>query len=75
MSNFFDKLTSNLFETIIRECKKPDNQNKLKTYILDPSICYILDKIYPYIFITCAIFIIFIIIFLYMFYLLFRIAK
>ncbi len=73
--SFFDKLTSNVFDTILRECKKTENQTKIKTYVLDPAVCYILDKIYPYIFITCAIFIIFIIIFLYMFYMLFKITK
>ena len=73
--SFLDKLTSNIFDTILRECKKQDNQLKIKTYVLDPAVCYILDKIYPYIFITCSIFIIFIIIFLYMFYLLFKISK
>ena len=71
----FDKLSASIFNYCMKEIKKPENQEKMKTFILDPTICYILDKVYPYIFITCAIFIIFIIIFLYMFYLLFRMTS
>jgi hypothetical protein len=71
----FDKLSTNALNILFKEIKKTENQVKIKTYILDPAICYILDKIYPYIFITCAIFIIFIITFLYLFYLIFRMNK
>ncbi len=70
-----NKITTNVFEIILKEIKKTENQTKIKTFILDPAICYILDKIYPYIFITCTIFIIFIMIFLYLLYLIFKIHK
>lgn len=52
------KFTNELMEKIIFEFKKEENQEQLKTHIIDPTICYILDRLYPYIFITSAVFII-----------------
>jgi hypothetical protein len=75
MSSYIDKITTNVFDILFKELKKTENQVKIKTYVLDPAICYMLDKIYPYIFITCAIFIIFITIFLYLLYLIFKMNK
>ena len=51
------KLTSEIIQKIVFELKKEENQEQLKTYIIDPIICYILDRLYPYIFVTSAIFI------------------
>lgn len=51
------KLTNEIIQKIIFEFKKNENQEQLKTYIIDPIICYILDRLYPYIFITSTIFI------------------
>jgi hypothetical protein len=51
------ELTNEIIQKIIFELKKDENQEQLKTYILDPTICYILDRLYPYIFITSSIFI------------------
>lgn len=52
------KFTNELIENFIFEFKKEDNQQQLKTHIIDPIICYILDRLYPYIFLTATIFII-----------------
>ncbi len=51
------KLTNDIIHIVLEECKKEDNKEQIKTYIIDPLICYILDRIYPYIFITATIFI------------------
>lgn len=51
------KFTNELIQKIIFEFKKEENQEQLKAHIIDPIICYILDRLYPYIFITSAIFI------------------
>ena len=51
------KLTAELIDKIIIEFKKEENKNKINTYIIDPTIYYILDRLYPYIFITATIFI------------------
>lgn len=51
------KLTNDVIQIVLEECKKEDNKQQIKTYIIDPLICYILDRIYPYIFITATIFI------------------
>ncbi len=52
------KFTNDLIQKLIFEFKKDENQEQLKTHIIDPIICYILDRLYPYIFISAAIFII-----------------
>ena len=51
------KFTSDIIQKFIFEFKKEENQDQLKTHIIEPIICYILDRLYPYIFITSAIFI------------------
>lgn len=51
------KLTTEIIDKIIVEFKKEENRNKINTYIIDPTIYYILDRLYPYIFITATIFI------------------
>ncbi len=51
------KFTNELIQKFILEFKKEENQEQLKTHIIDPIICYILDRLYPYIFVTSAIFI------------------
>ena len=51
------KFTNELIQKFIFEFKKEENQEQLKAHIIDPIICYILDRLYPYIFITSAIFI------------------
>ena len=51
------KFTHELIQKFIFEFKKDENQEQLKTHIIDPIICYILDRLYPYIFITSTIFI------------------
>lgn len=51
------KFSTEIIQKLIFEFKKDENQEQLKTHIIDPIICYILDRLYPYIFITSAIFI------------------
>lgn len=50
-------LANEAIDKIIVEFKKDVNQTKIKTYIIDPTIYYILDRLYPYIFITAIIFV------------------
>ena len=45
-----------LLEKCIIEIKKQENMDKLHTNILDPLIDYILQRLYPYILITCVMF-------------------
>ena len=42
------KMTNQLFDSLITECKKKDNMDKLKFNILNPIIYYIFWKIYPF---------------------------
>jgi hypothetical protein len=51
------KLTTEIIEKFVYEFKKNENQEKLKAHVIDPVICYFIDKLYPYIFITSTIFI------------------
>jgi hypothetical protein len=50
-------LISELLDKIILEFKKEANQEQLKSNIIDPIIYYIIDKLYPYIFITTVMFV------------------
>ena len=42
------KLTSELLDTLVIECKKKKNIDKLKCSVLNPIIHYIFWKIYPF---------------------------
>lgn len=53
-----ERIFDNILENIINECKKDSNQKKIKLLIADPIMCYITDKMYPYIFITISVFVI-----------------
>ena len=50
-------LVNEVLENCILELRKDTYREQFKTYLLDPSICYILDRLYPYIIITAIIFI------------------
>ena len=51
------KFTNELINKLIIEFQKTENQEKIITHIIDPTIYHILDRLYPYIFFTSAIFI------------------
>lgn len=52
-----NKLVKNTIDSILAEIQKEENQDILKIYVLDTSVCYILDKLFPYLIIICIIFI------------------
>ena len=41
-------IITELKKKIIEELKNDEFNNTLKTYIIEPSLCHILDKLYPY---------------------------
>lgn len=51
------KLATETIDELIKFFQRKDNQEKIKTFIVDPMIYYILDRLYPYIFVTATIFI------------------
>lgn len=51
------KFTNELINKFIQEFNKDENQEQLKTKVIDPIVYYVLDKLYPYIFVTSIIFI------------------
>jgi len=53
----FTKLTNNIINKFIDEMKKEENNKKLKTYVIDPCVCHIINIFYPYLIITAIIFI------------------
>lgn len=56
--------TQELIEKLVFEFKREKNQEQIKTYIVDPIICYVLDRLYPYIFFTAIVFILLLLIML-----------
>ena len=53
---------SELLEKCIIEIKKQENMDKIHNNVLDPLIDYILQRLYPYIMVTCIMFILMLII-------------
>lgn len=58
-----DDFIKEIKDKILDELKNEEFSNSLKTYIIEPSLCHILDKIYPYL-IICVIIIILLLILL-----------
>ena len=50
------KITYELIQKCINEINNEENMDQIKTYILNPLIIYVLDKIYPYLVISVIIF-------------------
>ena len=57
MSNKIKEICSTIIDKLVIEFKKEHNIKKINKEILDPSIKYIIDKLYPYILATCVIFV------------------
>ena len=55
MDNWRD-IGCELLEKCIIEFKKKENMDKINSNVLDPLIDYILQRLYPYILITCIMF-------------------
>lgn len=51
-------VTQEAIETIITEAKKQENIDNVKTYVMDPLIEYMFQKLYPYIVVTSVLFIV-----------------
>lgn len=51
------KFTTDVLEKFVVEINKEENRKKIETNFVDPLVCYILDKIYPYIFATGVVFV------------------
>lgn len=51
------KITDEIINALIMEFRKEENQEKIKGQVIDPMVCYILDKCYPYLIISSIIFI------------------
>jgi hypothetical protein len=61
-----------LLEKCIIEIKKQENMDKLHTNVLDPLIDYILQRLYPYIMVTCIMFLLMLVFLILVFIMLFR---
>jgi hypothetical protein len=55
------KLTTELIDKCIIEFNKEENKKKIFNNLIDPTVIYILDKLYPYMIVTCTILVIIII--------------
>ncbi len=50
-----NKISSDFTDIIIKYFNDKENNNKIKSNIIDPIIIYIFDKFYPYLIISCAV--------------------
>lgn len=55
------KLTTEIIDKCIDEFNKDENKKKIFNNLIDPTVIYILDKLYPYMIVTVTILIIIII--------------
>ena len=51
-----NKIVEELTQYFLMEVKKEENINKMKVFVIDPSIEYTFKRLYPYILITSVIF-------------------
>jgi hypothetical protein len=63
---------SELLEKCIIEIKKQENMDKIHINVLDPLIDYILQRLYPYIMVTCIMFLLMLVFLVLVFIMLFR---
>ena len=56
---FINSIIQEFVDKFIHEIKKKKNQKYITTYLIDPSISYCIDKLYPYIIIVSLLLIIF----------------
>ena len=54
-----DGIVTELVDKFIQEIKKKKNSNYIKTYLIDPSLSYCIDALYPYIIVSSLFLIIF----------------
>jgi len=52
-----NQLIQKIIQYFLIEIRKDENQDVFKTYVVDTTICYILEKLSPYIMIIFIIFI------------------
>jgi hypothetical protein len=52
-----EKITREIIDKILHEFNREHNKEKIYNLIIEPFIYLILDKMYPYIFITATVFI------------------
>jgi hypothetical protein len=55
-SNQKEKKTSPLLEKVIMYLQKEDTLQKLHLFVLDPLLNHILERVFPYIVLTCVLF-------------------
>jgi len=52
-----NSFTEEIIDIIIKEISKDETKKKLNTYLIEPSFTYLFDRMYPYIILTCVIFV------------------
>ena len=58
MSQKIKQICCEIIEKCVSEFKEDNNLDKVKKNVLDPCVGYIIKKIYPYILVTCIVFVI-----------------
>ena len=53
----FHSLYQEIIHLVIEECTTKENQDKIKTRLIDPLLYHILHQMYPYLFFTTIIFV------------------
>jgi len=56
-----EDIAKQLIEKFINEIKKPKNMEKFKSYLIEPTIKYVIERIHPYIVGSAVVFLLIII--------------
>ena len=51
-----EKFTKEIIDKILHELNKEENKEKIYNLVIEPLMYFMIDKLYPYIFITATIF-------------------
>lgn len=57
-NNMINKFTKDIVNKVVEEFNQDGNREHLEKNVIDPIVCYILNRLYPYIFITAIIFVV-----------------
>ena len=68
----FNNITNEILDNVFKEIKKKKYIDILKTYVLEPSTCYLINKFYPYIIVTGIFFVLILLIMITMFFIIIR---
>ena len=54
-----NNFVNEIIDTCINEISKEDTKKKIQTYLIEPSLTYLFDRMYPFLILSAIVFILF----------------